>query len=336
MITRVEIHNITAFEELKCEFSPGMNVFIGENGTGKTHLMKLLYSALVVADVKERKTIQQKLEENFLPDSIGRLVRRARGRKSGSFVVYSSNGNGESSLEVKITSQDKVTETATNWKQEVASQAVFIPVKDMLANAPGFQSLYNSHAIHFEGVYADIISKALYPASLGRRNRIQKELLEMIEREISGTVATQGEEFYLKATDGSGNLEFTLLSEGYRKLGLLFCLIQNEMLTRGSALFWDEPEANLNPNVMELMIKLLYKLVDLGVQVFVSTHNSMLIAQMRFLEEAAPTKYHLFTKNGQGAIDYAGYTRFQEVEESPIEQAYEALLLKHIDQELSL
>lgn len=336
MITCVEIHNITAFEKLKATFSPGLNVFIGENGTGKTHLMKLLYSAHTVANNKESKSIRQKLEENFLPDSIGRLVRRARGRKSGSFEVHRSDGKMEKCLKVKLTSLDRIAVTSSDWKADSTEQAVYIPVKDMLANAPGFLSMYNNHSIHFEGVYADIISKALYPASRGRRNNIQKELLKLIEQEISGKIATKGEEFHLKSADSSGNLEFTLLAEGYRKLGLLFCLIQNEMLTKGSILFWDEPEANLNPKMMELVVEILYKLVELGVQVFISTHNSMLTSRIRLCEGKGQTMYHLFSKNEEGAIDYASYKSLQEMEDNPIQKAYEALLLKQIEQELSL
>ena len=41
MIEKIEIKNFTAFDELKIDFVPGVNLFIGENGTGKTHILKL-------------------------------------------------------------------------------------------------------------------------------------------------------------------------------------------------------------------------------------------------------------------------------------------------------
>ena len=108
------------------------------------------------------------------------------------------------------------------------------------------------------------------------------------------------------------------------------------MLTKGSILFWDEPEANLNPKMMELVVEILYKLVELGVQVFISTHNSMLTSRIRLCEGKGQTMYHLFSKNEEGAIDYASYKSLQEMEDNPIQKAYEALLLKQIEQELSL
>ena len=38
-IKRIKFQNYTVFEDQQMEFSPGINVIIGENGTGKTHLI---------------------------------------------------------------------------------------------------------------------------------------------------------------------------------------------------------------------------------------------------------------------------------------------------------
>ena len=44
-LTRVRLERFTAFLDLDLEFSPGINVFVGANGTGKTHLLKVCYAA---------------------------------------------------------------------------------------------------------------------------------------------------------------------------------------------------------------------------------------------------------------------------------------------------
>ena len=36
MLKTLEIKNFTVFEKLSIDFSSGINIFIGENGTGKT------------------------------------------------------------------------------------------------------------------------------------------------------------------------------------------------------------------------------------------------------------------------------------------------------------
>lgn len=49
------------------------------------------------------------------------------------------------------------------------------------------------------------------------------------------------DEFYLKS--GNSKQEFNLVAEGIRKMALLWQLVKNGTLEKGSVLFWDEPEA---------------------------------------------------------------------------------------------
>lgn len=46
-IKRIKFQNYTVFEDQQMEFSPGINVIIGENGTGKTHLMKWIENDII-------------------------------------------------------------------------------------------------------------------------------------------------------------------------------------------------------------------------------------------------------------------------------------------------
>lgn len=68
-------------------------------------------------------------------------------------------------------------------------------------------------------------------------------------------------------------IDFSLEAEGLRKLGLLWKLIRNGLLEKGSVLLWDEPEANLNPELYPLVAGVLLKLQENGVQIFVATHS---------------------------------------------------------------
>jgi ABC-type multidrug transport system ATPase subunit len=44
-IDKLRLINFTAFKDLTMEFSPGINAIIGENATGKTHVLKVLFAA---------------------------------------------------------------------------------------------------------------------------------------------------------------------------------------------------------------------------------------------------------------------------------------------------
>ena len=54
---------------------------------------------------------------------------------------------------------------------------------------------------------------------------------------------------------------------------MLHTLIQNGTLLNGSVLFWDEPEANLNPALMKVVVDILLALQRQGIQIFIATHD---------------------------------------------------------------
>jgi len=43
-VTKMHLENFTVFEDEVLDFSTGINVIIGVNGTGKTHILKSIYA----------------------------------------------------------------------------------------------------------------------------------------------------------------------------------------------------------------------------------------------------------------------------------------------------
>ena len=162
-ITRLKLQRFTAFEDLDFKPSRGINVLVGANGTGKTHLMKVAYAACDVS--KTGDNFAEKLTRVFMPSgrSIGRLVKR-RGKSSTCAVSVSRDtlrlGLSFSS-HAKAHASARVT-GASRWNADPVD-SVYIPVKEMLANAPGFRSLYAQREIHFEEIYDDIVARAYIP-----------------------------------------------------------------------------------------------------------------------------------------------------------------------------
>ncbi|MCE2487800.1 MAG: ATP-binding protein [Desulfurellaceae bacterium] len=148
----------------------------------------------------------------------------------------------------------------------------------MLSNAPGFLSLYAEREIHFEEVYADILHRAYRPLLRGPMDSLRRRLLTKLQKAIDGKVTVNNDEFFLR--NKQGNLEFTLLAEGMRKLGLLWLLIQNGTLQNGSVLFWDEPETNLNPKLFGILIDILLELQRGCVQIFLATHDYFILKEL--------------------------------------------------------
>lgn len=277
MLSKIKFERFTAFEKLVVMFSPGINVFIGENGTGKTHLMKAAYAACDIT--KSRASFAEKVNNVFLPSGrrIGRLVKRSTGSTTGSVQVFRSMPDGnEIALRLNLSNHSigptgkQISGHRKSWFERPIETA-YIPVKDMMANAPGFRSLYDAREIHFEEIYVDILRKAYMPVLKGPPDKQRRRIIEKLQKAMDGKVVVKNDEFFLHHKHGK--LEFTLLAEGFRKMGLLWVLVQNGTLLKGSVLFWDEPETNINPNRIGTVVEILLELQRFGVQIFLSTHN---------------------------------------------------------------
>jgi len=341
MLEKIKFEKFTAFEKLEVRFSPGVNIFIGENGTGKTHILKAAYAA---CDITKSKTgFAEKINNVFFPSGkqIGRLVKRSSVSSKGSVEVTRSLEDGQSmTLRLSLSNHTKTTERATvsgstrAWSEH-AMEAAYIPVKDMMANAPGFRSLYEEREIHFEEVYVDIIRKAFLPVLKGPADKQRKQLLDRLQEAMDGKVISKNEEFFLK--NKRGELEFTLLAEGLRKMGLLWILIQNGTLTNdGSVLFWDEPETNLNPKLMQAVVGILLELQRMGVQIFLSTHDYVILKE--FDLQSKPNddiQFHsLFRREDSGEIELVSTSDFSDVSPNAIDEAFGDLINREIEKSM--
>jgi ABC-type ATPase involved in cell division len=340
MIEQIKLERFTAFESLVVNFTSGINLFIGENGTGKTHLLKVIYATCDVS--KSQKSLADKVNRVFLPsgDQIGRLVKRKSVSTTGSFEVTRNAPGLSKSIAIKLSLSNHTKEPAKAtvsgahkmW-QEHPLESVYIPVKDMMANAPGFRSLYSLRHIHFEEVYADIIDRAFLGSLKGPTDQGRKRLLDILQQSMDGKVIAKNEEFFLKSRQGE--LEFTLLAEGIRKLGLLWVLIQNGTLLNGSILFWDEPETNLNPKLMSTVVEILIELQRMGVQLFISTHNYSLLKEFDLQKTVKDNVlFHSLYRDELGNIRCASFENYDALSPNAIDTAFAGLVDREIAQSM--
>jgi ABC-type branched-subunit amino acid transport system ATPase component len=333
-LTRLRFERFTAFEKLDVELSPGVNVFIGANGTGKTHLMKVAYSACDISKTKDN--FASKLIRVYLPSgrALGRLVKRHKGTTRCAVEVY----RGERKLRVSFSNHSTVPDSATitgakEWMSDPI-ESVYIPVKEMLSNAPKFRSLYSQRDIHFEEIYADILDRAYRPMLRGPIDHTRKELLKSLQKIVEGKVATKEEEFFL--SNRQGNLEFTLLAEGMRKLGLLWLLIQNGTLLNGSVLFWDEPGANLNPKLFGPLIEILLELQRNEVQIFFATHDYVILKELDLLRKPGDQiLFHsLYRDTGTREIAVRSTDEYLQIHPNTIAETFSDLYNREIERTL--
>lgn len=340
MIKSLKCENFTAFDRLEISFSPGVNLLIGENGTGKTHILKAVYAACDIT--KSKKSFAEKVNDVFYPSGkqIGRLVRRSKASASG-FVEITRAADAGKDIVLRLSLSNhtltpdkaKITGATKQWTEK-SMESVYIPVKDMMANAPGFRSLYALRNLNFEEVYADIIDRAFLPALKGPMDKDRARLLDILQKAMDGKVITKKEEFFLK--NKQGELEFTLLAEGFRKLGLLWLLIQNGTLLSGSVLFWDEPETNLNPRLMQTVVSILIELARLGVQIFVSTHDYVLLKEFDLAIQAGDKVrfLSLYREKNTGNIRHNSAESLAGLDPNAIDATFGSLIDRQVSQEM--
>ncbi|MFP4394481.1 MAG: AAA family ATPase [Anaerolineales bacterium] len=340
-VERLELEDFTAFEDVQFEFCPGINVFIGANSTGKTHVMKAIYTLLKVCEqvhLKEisskekiEEMVQEKLQGVFKPDSLGRLVRRGKGRHSGEIhLVYAGL-----SLKMNLTTQSNVHLEYDKLLRPESS--VYLPAREFLSINEGFIAAYLKRETAFDETFFDLsVALNSQPLSAGRRETEIKDLVEPLEKVIGGKVTQKQGRFYVRLSEG--NLEAPLVSEGYLKLGGLIYLINNGSLTQNGVLFWDEPEANLNPKAVSVVVKVLRTLAASGVQIFIATHDYLLSQKLSLLVEypsdtdAAVKFFSLFKPNRRKGVQVEAGDTLVDIEHNPILEEFAA----HYDQELEL
>lgn len=322
-VTRIKLDQFTAFDALDLRPSPGINVLVGANGTGKTHIMKVAYAACEATNTRKDIHFAEKLTRLFMPAEgrIGRLVKRKRGRSNAVAEVQL----GSSVIGASFSSLKKQPRSASVWRKrwkQTQLHSVYIPVKEMLANAPGFRSLYAERRIHFEETYRDVLDRAYLPPLHGAPDAQRRNLLEKLRKALEGKIKVRDEEFYLNSQQGL--LEFSLLAEGLRKLGLLWLLIQNGTLPQGSVLFWDEPETNLNPRLFGPVIEILLELQRMDVQVFIATHDYVVLKQLDLQTKGQDqVKYHVLNRHeASKKVQCRTVNSYLDIDPNAIDEAF--------------
>jgi Cdc6-like AAA superfamily ATPase len=131
MLAGIQIENFTAFGSLDIPLSPRINVIIGSNGTGKTHLLKEVYALAIASqpasavEGSEQNTNTQltnKLLRVFSPGErrIGAL--RARGAPGGARLCL--KGSDDTQVTISFNSRSNGVQIEKDSCSEAQSRPV--------------------------------------------------------------------------------------------------------------------------------------------------------------------------------------------------------------------
>lgn len=331
MIKAISIQDFTAFKKLDFDVSEGINIFLGANSTGKTHLLKLIY-ALCAAKPKDgtpqpdpSSVISEKVRGVFKPEErIGRLCRNDE-KKANVHLRF----NDESKEIAFSSDMDEIVVTDPANFKVYGRTPVFIPPKEMISSFPGFTSLYLQRELAIDETYFDLCLALETPKLKNEPSELINQLLALVKDACDGEfLLVKQKRFYYKPSSGR-MLEAELAAEGFRKLGLLQRLLQNGRINPGVSgpLFWDEPEANLNPSLMKQLVSVLVELSRNKQQIFLATHDYVMLKWFDLLTDSTDKiTFHSLYKEEDGEVAISSTEDYEQIHPNAIDDTFATLI----------
>lgn len=283
-----------------------INLLLGENSTGKTFLLKALYSALRSHEEAHKGNSNQdfsdvlsdKLYWTFQTDKIGDIVTKGEGRKLNATITLNDNsslvfGFGKDTTKKVSLNHNNLTQRNSN--------SVFLPPKEVLSLT---DVIYKSTEIDkifgFDSTYSDLVSALRIPTQKGRNLDAFAHSRKRLEDMFSGKV-----EFNNKNNNWiykKGKSQFSIMSaaEGVKKIAILDTLLGNRFLDKGSIVFIDEPESALHPTAIIEFLEIITVLAQAGIQFFLATHSYYVLKKLLLIANKNSIPIPTFIPNKEG------------------------------------
>lgn len=294
-ITSVCLKEYGMIPEFTCKSFSNINLVIGENGTGKTFLLKALYSATRAMEEYRRgddiRTINdvlaEKLRWTFQVEKLGDMVTRSSNESlnyemelGGDHIGYQFSSSAASKI---------ITATAPAGNREANS--IFIPAKEVL-------SLYSiilksrevDKSFGFDDTYYDLVKALRISPKKGKNYAAFSNSRKMLNSVIDGKVEydemsgkwsyknNRGQKFAIGAT-----------SEGVKKISIMDRLLSNGYVDNQSIIFIDEVESALHPTAVCDFLNMIEKIATgMNLQFFISSHSYFVIKKLALIAKKNP------------------------------------------------
>ena len=266
-----------------------INLVLGENSTGKTFLLKALYSAIRSHEESGKGNINKDFSEilsdklywTFQVDKIGDMVSKGAGKRLKTSIEL----NDKSCLVFNFgpDTTKKVSPQHNNLSKR-ESNSIFLPPKEVLSLTDVIHKSSRIDKIFgFDATYSDLVDALKIPRRKGRNYKefsdARKNLAQMFTEKVE--FETKSNRWIYK----KGNRKYSIMSaaEGVKKIAILDTLLGNRFLDSHSVVFIDEPESALHPTAIVQLLDIVAILAQAGVQFFMATHSYYVIKKLALI-----------------------------------------------------
>lgn len=283
-----------------------INILLGENSTGKTFLLKALYSAIRSHEEANKgddnqdfaEILSDKLYWTFQVNKIGDIVTKGEGNQLSTCITLADNSSLVFGFGKGTTK--RISPTHYNLTQR-ESNSVFLPPKEVLSLMDVIhKSAEIDKMFGFDATYSDLVKALKIPLQRGKNSTAFAESRKRLEEMFSGKVEYDSKNSTWIYKKGNSRFSVMATAEGIKKIAILDTLLGNRFLDQNSIVFIDEPESALHPTAIIELLKIVTVLAQSGIQFFLATHSYYVIKKLLLVaqQENMPIPTFLGTESG--------------------------------------
>jgi AAA15 family ATPase/GTPase len=285
MLNRITLENFGPLSRLDWPALGRINLVIGGNGSGKTFLLKAIYSSLRTLEDYKRGNEQRSASE-ILAD---KLYWTFQAEKIGDLVTKGADGPLASTMrfDSKVFSYSfgkdtsKQISSLDNHVPPRASNSVFLPAKEVLSlHQIILKSREQDKVFGFDDTYFDLARALRISTSRGKNYKEFAQSRQQLESILDGVVEydeTSGRWLFVK---GRHKFPIGVTAEGVKKIAILDTLLGNRYLDTNSMVLIDEPEAALHPTAISQLLDIVAMLAERGIQFFMASHSYFVVKKL--------------------------------------------------------
>jgi len=290
MLDSIELENFGPLTRLDWRNLGRINLMIGGNGTGKTFVLKALYTAMRTIEEYRRgddqrtaaEILAEKLYWTFQPDKIGDLVTKG--------------ADGPLSCTIQFDQQDfmysfgkdttKQISSLENHVPPRSSNSIFLPAKEVLSlHQIILKSREQDKVFGFDDTYLDLARALRQSPRMGKNYVEFARSRQSLEDIVGGRVEYDETSGRWQFKKGNQRFQIGVTAEGIKKIAILDTLLGNRYLDVNSLVLIDEPESALHPSAVCKLLDIIAVLAQRGIQFFLASHSYFVVKKLFLLAQ---------------------------------------------------